>query len=75
MSELLTVKQTALRLAISSSLLYRLVAEGKIRCFRLGRSALRFSEEQISDYLSLCELSQGPVRRIEPVPSLRHLKV
>jgi excisionase family DNA binding protein len=57
--ELLTVSETAKQLAISPSLLYRLVGEGKIKCYRLGRSALRFSEQQIFEYLSSCEVSTG----------------
>ena len=72
---LLTVKQAAQQMAISPSLLYQLVSEGKIRCFRIGRSALRFSPEQIEEYLSSCVVEVKLEPRRAPSPVLRHLKV
>ena len=73
---LFTVQQAAERLAISPSLFYQEVSKGKIRYYRLGRNALRFSEEQIMEYLSNCmvEARREPGARM-PLPKLRHLRL
>ena len=69
--KLLTVRETAEALSVSPSLVYRLVSEGALRCFRIGRGALRFRQEDVEEYLSQCvvEVSVGtrkapPTRRI-----------
>ena len=54
MGPLLSVKDVAKRLAVSSSTVYDLVALGKLPCFRIGargRGVLRFTEEMIAKYL------------------------
>ena len=74
--QLLTVAQLAESLAISPSLVYREVAAGQLRCYRLGRGAIRFSEEQIREYLDSCACEPSSEERNPPsVPNLRHLKV
>ncbi len=74
--ELQTVTQVAESLAISKSLVYRLANEGKLRCYRLGRGAIRFSETQIQEYLDSCVCEPSSEARKSPsVPKLRHLKV
>jgi excisionase family DNA binding protein len=50
--KLLTVRETAEALSVSPSLVYRLASEGEIPCYRIGKSALRFREEDIEIYLS-----------------------
>lgn len=51
MQKLMTVKEVAETLGISQSLVYRLVSKGEIVCFRVN-SAIRFSMEQIEEYLN-----------------------
>ena len=67
--KLLTIREVADRLSISQSLAYRLVAEGKIRAYRIG-GAVRVSEDQLSEYLSSCEVSGE-----RTPPSSRSLKL
>ena len=73
---LVTVAQAADALAISPSLIYQEVAGGRLRCYRLGRGAIRFSQDQIQEYLDscVCEPSSGARMPIS-VPKLRHLRV
>lgn len=74
--QLLTVTQVAESLSISPSLVYSEVAIGRLRCYRLGRGALRFSEEQIQEYLRSCACEPTPgARKPLSVPKLRHLKL
>ncbi len=54
--KLLTVRQTAELLAISSSLVYRLTSEGKLPAYRLGAGAIRFREDEILLYLDSCRI-------------------
>jgi len=60
--KLLTVSDVADRLSISQSLCYRLVAEGKLRAFRIGKGALRFREEDLAEYMESCVIEV----RLEP---------
>jgi len=73
--KLLTVKETAEALSVSPSLVYRLVSEGALRCYRIGRGALRFREEDVQAYLNGCvvEVKLEPRRR--PAAHLRHIRV
>ena len=57
--KLLTVRETAEALSVSPSLVYRLVSEGALRCFRIGKGALRFREEDIQEYLNRCVVEVG----------------
>lgn len=70
---LLTVRQTAEALSVSPSLVYRLASEGTLRCYRIGRGALRFREEDIEEYLARCvvEVTLEPQRT--PAVKLKHL--
>ena len=74
---LFTVQQTAEQLAISQSLLYREVMTGKIRCYRLGRNALRFSEEQIMEYLQGCivEIKMEPQQKAAPSLTVKRIRI
>jgi excisionase family DNA binding protein len=71
------VREVADRLEVSVSLVYRLIATGKLRCSRhgLGRGVIRVSERQLSDYLASVESSgatpQGRATRVR----LKHLKL
>lgn len=47
---LLHIEEVAKRLSISKSMAWKLVAEGEIRCIRIGR-AIRISEAQLAEYL------------------------
>ena len=73
MTPLLTIREVSERLSISESLCYRLVAEGKLRAFRIGKGAVRISEDQISEYLSSCEVSSGVSVRMPKPLHLKHL--
>ena len=72
----MTVKQAAVRLEVSVSTVYGLIAAGKLRCSRvgLGRGVIRISDEQLSGYLKAAE--PGPVTAA-PAPRLRlkHLRL
>jgi len=57
---LLTAKQTAARLGISQSLVYRLKDDGQIPFYKIGRGAVRFKEEDVERYLASCK---GPKDR------------
>jgi excisionase family DNA binding protein len=75
-NKVLTVKQAAARLAISTSLVYALCAEGAIRHTRHGRpgkrGCIRITAESVEEYLAL---SNGKGRLITvPIP-LKHLTV
>jgi excisionase family DNA binding protein len=47
---MLTPKQLATRLSLSLSMVYRLLANGELECYRFG-SAYRVSEEQLNAFL------------------------
>jgi len=67
---LVTVKEAAKRLDISPSLIYALIAAGKLSCVRHGlkRGTIRISEEHLSQYLALAE---GWEARAEPLKYIR----
>ena len=69
---LMTVKELAERLRCSVSTIYQNVALGELRAFRVGagNSGLRFSEEQIQDFLHRRETKGG--KRPEPQPTPRN---
>lgn len=73
---LLTVKDVAERLKVSRSCIYQLVESGRIRHHRigLGRGAIRFTEEDLTEYLVGIR-SQPTVSESRPSAdsSLRHL--
>lgn len=47
---MLTPKQLAARLSLSLSMVYRLLSNGELECYRFG-SAYRVSEEQLNQFL------------------------
>jgi excisionase family DNA binding protein len=61
----LNVRQVAERLEISISLVYALIAAGKIPTTRhgLGRGTYRISEEQLAEYLARAGDTAGARRR------------
>jgi len=53
MEKLLTVKQVAQMLAVSTKTIYQMVSEGTIPYLRLG-NIIRFEAEAIESYLQSC---------------------
>jgi excisionase family DNA binding protein len=68
----MTVKQAAIRLEVSLSLVYAMIASGKLRCVRIGnrRGAIRILEEHVVEFLE----RSGSVVASAPTP-VRHPKV
>lgn len=75
MSPLLTVEQVADRLACSTSFVRREAKSGRLRFYKLGRGAIRFSEAQIQEYLDSCvfEASSRPRKAVSL--HLKHLRL
>ena len=73
---MLTVPQLAEQLGVSTALVYQLVAQGRLACYRigLGRGAIRFAEADVFAYLESCRSDPEP--RKAPAPSfvLKHLR-
>jgi excisionase family DNA binding protein len=67
----MTVRDCARRLEVSLSLVYGLIAAGKLKCTRhgLGRGTIRISEEQLVAYLLAAERGE----EIPPQEKLKHL--
>ena len=53
MEKLLTVKQVAQMLAVSTKTIYQMVSEGTIPYLRLG-NIIRFEAEAIQEFLNRC---------------------
>lgn len=71
---MLTVKQVAQRLNVSQSCIYQLVETGRIPHHRigLGRGAIRFTEDDLADYLA--GIREQTEIRPSATPSRRKLK-
>jgi excisionase family DNA binding protein len=71
----ITVPEVAEALSISESLVYRLKDEGKLRCFRIGKGAIRFREEDVMEYIDSCvvEVQVRPRRAV--LPQLKHIRL
>jgi excisionase family DNA binding protein len=54
---MLTPKQLAERLSLSLSMVYRMLGNGEIECYRFG-TAYRVSEEQLTRFLSKQKVEQ-----------------
>lgn len=69
---MLTVTDVATRWKCSPQLVYALVAEGKLACFRLGlgRGTIRFTEEQLQAFLEATQVTPTPSH-----PPLKHIRV
>jgi hypothetical protein len=66
-TELIDVRSLAKRWRCSPSLIYALVSEGKLECFRLGlgRGTIRFSEEQLVRFLDDCRSQALPPEELK----------
>lgn len=73
----MTVKQAAERLEISPSLVYSLVAGGKLRYCRVGhgRGRIRIPEDAIGEYLARCTFGVREEKPAASLPPLRHIKL
>jgi excisionase family DNA binding protein len=73
-SDLLTVEEVAQRLGVSPALVYQLVTQGRLACYRIGlrRGANRFDESDVQAYLDSCRVEPEEWRRV-PTPRLRHI--
>jgi len=73
---MLTVAEVAKRLTVSTALVYQLVAQGRLACYRigLGRGAIRFAEADVSAYLESCRFDPEPRRAPAYSPVLKHLR-
>ena len=76
---LLTVKQVAERLTVSASCIYQLVETGRLSHHRIGvgRGAIRFSEQDIDDFLTDARhhAQQASSVITPPRRKLKHLKL
>jgi excisionase family DNA binding protein len=74
--ELLTVKQVAERLQVSSSAVYQLLDAGRLACHRIGtgRGAIRVSESDLESFLAACRQERQEPMAAAPRVKLRHLK-
>ena len=71
----MTVREAAVRLEISASLVYSLVAAGKLRHYRmgLGRGAIRIPDSAIAEFLLCAEVApeKPPPRK----SAFRHVRL
>jgi excisionase family DNA binding protein len=69
---MLTVKQAAESLSISTGLLYALVALGRIRHERygLGRGTIRISEEALQEFRQSRTVAPAESGSLRPAPAL-----
>lgn len=69
---MLSVKQVARQLAVSSKTVYLLISQGLLKCHRIGsgRGTIRVSRQQLDEYLARSETTRELPRTVP----LRHLK-
>jgi excisionase family DNA binding protein len=74
--QLLTVSEVARQLGVSPALVYQLVTQGRLACYRVGlrRGAIRFQASDVEAYLESCRVEPEERRRV-PRPRLRHIKL
>ena len=75
--ELLTIQDVTMILKVSSSLVYGLVASGKIACHRIGngRGTTRVRRDDLEQFINQCRVEpDAPPARI-PRPKLKHLRL
>ncbi|MFO0823781.1 MAG: helix-turn-helix domain-containing protein [Gemmataceae bacterium] len=76
-----TVKQAAQELSLSESLVYKLVAVGKIRHERhgMGRGVIRIPRDSLDEYRQKCTKGEPSVAPVKPAKITRrkyvHLKL
>ena len=73
MNDLLKISQVKERLNCSTAFVYSLMDTGRLKYFRLARTGLRVSEQQLADYLKNCE--EGGQPATEPALPLKHIKL
>jgi excisionase family DNA binding protein len=73
----MNVRQAAVRLEVSVSTVYGLIAVGNLRCYRIGtgRGAIRIDESQIEAFLSGAESRSRQEPPREAPPRLKHLRI
>lgn len=73
---MLRAKEVAEKLGISLSLVYQLVEEHKLGCYRVGprRGAIRFKDEDIEVYLDSCRVDAIEVRPPDR-KKLKHIRL
>ncbi len=71
---LLTVREVAQRLRVSSNCVYDLVSTGKLVCYRVGvgRGAIRVRRIDIDEYLAASRMEKG--KNSSPLPARPRLK-
>ena len=75
--QLLTIHEVAAILKVSKSLVYGMIASGKIACHRIGngRGAIRVRRDDLEQFISHCRVEpEIPPVRI-PRPKLKHLRL
>jgi excisionase family DNA binding protein len=74
---LLTVRQAAERLSVSRSLIYGLVASGRLRACRIGngRGCIRFTEEQIREFIESSQPAPKPPPVAPQKPAFKHVVI
>lgn len=72
---LLTVREVAQMLRVSTNCVYDLVAKGKLCCYRVGvgRGAIRVRQEDVSAYLAGCRREPSDEAPAMPRRRLKHL--
>jgi len=69
--QLLTVRDAAAILKVSCSLVYQLVAAGKLPCYRIGtgRGAIRIRSDDLETYVAACRTDPADVSPTIPKTS------
>jgi excisionase family DNA binding protein len=75
--DLLTVRDTAVILRVSESLVYSLIARGKIACHRIGngRGAIRLRRDDLERFINECRVEPDVAPARVPRPKLKHLRL
>lgn len=73
----MTVKAAAEKLEVSPSLIYSLVAAGKLRFCRVGhgRGRIRIPEDAIEEYLARCTYDVREEKPAAWMPRLKHIRL
>lgn len=71
-----TVKKVAERLQVSIGTIYAAVADGRLRCYRLGRGrgTIRIAEDGLQEFLASSQ-SEGSTRTVNGKAHFRHLRI
>jgi excisionase family DNA binding protein len=72
----MTVREAALRIGVSASLVYELCRQGVLRHTRHGRpgkrGTIRISEQAVAEYLASCQQA-GRLPAVPFLPQFKHL--